>query len=108
MIARFWHGYTTPENADKYEKLLKEEIFPSIEQKRVEGYRSIQLFRRPAKEEVEFITIMFFDHFKAVKDFAGDEYEKSYVPEKARRILSRHDESSQHYELRQVIEYINS
>lgn len=23
MIGRIWHGYTTPENADAYEKLLK-------------------------------------------------------------------------------------
>ena len=26
MIARIWHGYTTPENGDAYEALLKEEI----------------------------------------------------------------------------------
>jgi hypothetical protein len=23
MISRIWHGYTTPENADTYEELLK-------------------------------------------------------------------------------------
>jgi hypothetical protein len=30
MIARLWHGWTTPENADVYENLLKTEIFPGI------------------------------------------------------------------------------
>lgn len=25
MIRRFWHGWTTPENADAYEELLKNE-----------------------------------------------------------------------------------
>ena len=28
MIARIWYGYTTPENADAYEALLKTEIPP--------------------------------------------------------------------------------
>ena len=27
MIGRIWHGWTTSKNADKYESLLKEEIF---------------------------------------------------------------------------------
>jgi hypothetical protein len=27
MIARIWYGYTTPDNADAYEALLKTEIF---------------------------------------------------------------------------------
>jgi hypothetical protein len=108
MIARIWHGWTSPEDADNYEKLLKEEIFPTIEQKKVKGYRSIQLLMRPANDEVEFITIMLFDNLQAVKDFAGEEYEKSHVPEKAKQFLCRHDKSSQHYEVRQVNEYYNS
>jgi hypothetical protein len=28
MIARIWYGYTTPENVDAYEALLKAEIPP--------------------------------------------------------------------------------
>jgi hypothetical protein len=51
------------------------------------------------KDEAEFITIMLFDNLKAVKGFAGNDYEKSYVPQKARQVLSRHDETSQHYEI---------
>ena len=70
MIGRIWHGWTRPENADEYERLLKEEIFPGIAGKNVPGYRGIQLFREPldeSKEEVEFVTIMWFDSWEAVK-----------------------------------------
>jgi len=105
MIARIWHGWTTFENADKYEALLKNEIFPTIEGKKVKGYRKINLLRRPLKNEVEFITIMIFDNLKAVKEFAGEDYEKSYVPQKAQKILLRHDESSQHYEIISELKY---
>lgn len=42
MISRIWRGWTRPENADTYETLLREEIFPGIAAKDVEGYREIQ------------------------------------------------------------------
>jgi heme-degrading monooxygenase HmoA len=105
MISRIWHGWTTLENADTYENLLKTEIFPGIAAKNVSGYREIQLLRRPLGDEVEFITIMIFDSPEAVKEFAGEDYEKSYVPDTARKVLSRHDERSQHYEVRESITY---
>ena len=58
MIIRIWHGYTTKQNADTYETLLKEEIFVEIENKKVDGYHGIQLLRREMEEEVEFTTMM--------------------------------------------------
>jgi antibiotic biosynthesis monooxygenase (ABM) superfamily enzyme len=105
MIGRIWHGWTKPENADKYERLLQEEIFPEIAAKKVAGYKAIQLFRRPLEKEIEFITIMWFDSWEAVKEFAGEDYEKAYVPKKAREVLKRFDERSQHYEIRESVEY---
>lgn len=106
MIGRMWHGWTKPENADSYEQLLKTEIFPGIAAKKVIGYKGIQLFRRPINdEEVEFITLMLFDSWNAVKQFAGDDYERAYVPPKAREILARFDERSQHYEIRERLDY---
>lgn len=106
MIGRIWHGWTTPENADKYEQLLKTEIFSGIAEKKISGFKGIQLFRRPLDdEEVEFITIMWFDSLNAVKQFAGEDYERAYVPPKAREVLARFDARSQHYEIRERLEY---
>jgi len=106
MIGRIWHGWTKLENADKYERLLKEEIFPGIADKKVLGYREIQLFRRPIdNNEMEFITIMWFDSWDAVKQFSGEDYERAYVPAKARELLARFDERSQHYEVKERLDY---
>jgi len=99
MIARIWHGYTTPANADAYETLLKEEIFVGISNRHIQGYKGINLLRRNTGKEVEFITIMWFDSNDAVREFAGDDYEAAVVPPKARAILSRFDNRSQHYEV---------
>jgi antibiotic biosynthesis monooxygenase (ABM) superfamily enzyme len=100
MISRIWHGWTTPENANAYESLLKSEIFTGIQNRRITGYKGIQLFRRKLGDEVEFITIMWFDSIEAVRAFAGDDYEVAVVPPRARALLSRFDEHSQHYEVR--------
>jgi hypothetical protein len=56
-IKRIWHGWTTPENADRYQQLLHEVVFPGIEAKNIPGYLSIELLRRDLADEVEFITI---------------------------------------------------
>jgi heme-degrading monooxygenase HmoA len=100
MIVRIWHGWTSPGNADTYEALLKEEIFSGIENRRIPGFNGIQLLRRADGAEVEFITIMSFDSLAAVREFAGEDYEAAVVPPKARAVLARFDDRSQHYELR--------
>ncbi len=104
MIARLWHGWTTSENADAYEQLLQDEVFPGIEAKDVEGYQGIRLLRQDRDDESEFLTIMWFDSMRDVVAFAGEDYEAAYVPDDARAILDRFDERSQHYEVRTVRE----
>lgn len=105
MIVRVWHGWTTPENSAAYEQLLKTEIFPGIAAKNVQGYRAIELLRRPAGSEVEFMTVMTFDDVEALKQFVGKDYERAYVPDKARQVLKRFDERAQHYERREQLSY---
>ena len=101
VISRIWHGWTTPENAQSYESLLKREIFVGIEERRIAGYKGIQLLRRNVGDEVEFITVMWFDSLEAVRIFAGEQYELAVVLPEARKLLSHFDSRSQHYEVRE-------
>jgi heme-degrading monooxygenase HmoA len=103
MIARIWHGYTTPQNADVYEKLLTEEVIIGIQGRRIPGFQQIKVLRRELEAETEFITIMEFDSLDAVKDFAGEDYEGAMVPEAARAVLSHFDARSQHYEIKAAL-----
>jgi hypothetical protein len=96
-IKRVWHGWTTPKNADLYQDLLHKEIFPGIESKNIEGYRSVELLRLDQKEEVEFVTIMTFDSIENVIDFQGTDYKKSYIPQSTQKLLKRWDKSAAHY-----------
>ena len=102
MICRIWHGWTTPANADAYERLLREEIFTGIARRNIDGFQRIELLRRPLGREVEFVTIMWFSSLDAVRTFAGDDYERAVVPPAARAVLARFDERSAHYEVRET------
>jgi len=102
VIVRVWHGWTTPANAEGYERLLREEIFQAIAQRDIAGYRGIELLRRTLENEVEFVTVMRFESMDALRSFAGDDYEAAVVPPAARRLLARFDARSAHYEPREI------
>jgi len=99
MISRIWRGWTTPANAGAYEELLRTEILTGISARKIPGYRGVDLLRREAGGEVEFVTVMWFDSLDAVRAFAGEDYEAAVVPPKARVLLGRFDERSAHYEV---------
>ena len=96
MISRIWHGWTTDENADKYESLLRAEILPGIH--RIRGYTGAYLLRRDAADdEVEFVTMTQFTDMKAVIEFAGKDYERSVIAAGADKLLSHCDARTAHY-----------
>jgi heme-degrading monooxygenase HmoA len=102
MISRVWYGFTSPQNADAYEALLKSQIFPGILARKIEGFLRIELFRRSADDEVEFVTLMWFTSLAAVQAFAGEKWEEAVVPPAARAMLKRFDARSKHYEVCEV------
>jgi hypothetical protein len=99
VIARIWRGWTTPENADAYQRIVSQEVLPGIEARNLDGYHGAYLLRRELDGEVEFATIMLFDSVEQVRAFAGEDYETAYVPPRARAVLVRFDERSAHYDM---------
>lgn len=99
MIARIWHGWTSVSNADAYERLLRHEIFGGIGARAIPGFTGIDLLRRDGADEVEFITVMWFESMAAVRTFAGEDYENAVVPPAARALLHRFDARSAHYDV---------
>jgi antibiotic biosynthesis monooxygenase (ABM) superfamily enzyme len=100
MIARIWHGYTKPENADGYEAMLKPELLPGMS--KIPGYKGSIVLRRSLANEVEFITIMVWESIEALQSVAGPHYAAAIIPEDRLKFLSRFDKESAHYEIRSL------
>lgn len=98
MINRMWRGWTTPANADAYEHLLRTTILPHIAENAATGYRGAHLLRRRVADEVEFVTLLWFDSLDAIRQFAGDDYETAVVPPEAQKLLKRYDATAQHFD----------
>ena len=99
MICRLWRGWTTPENADAYELVVRDEVIPGIEARKIPGFRHIDMMRRDLGEEIEFQTLMWFDSLEAVEAFMGEDYAVSHVPAAAQAVLKRFDGRAAHYEV---------
>jgi heme-degrading monooxygenase HmoA len=99
MICRVWRGWTTKDNADAYEGIVRGEVIAGIEGRRIPGFRAIDLIRRERDHDVEFMTLMWFDTLDSVKGFMGEDYEQAHVPPPAQAVLSAFDTRSAHYEV---------
>ena len=96
MIARIWHGWTKHKDAKAYEEMLRDEIFPSIAARKINGYYGAELFIHEDGDEVEFVTLLRFDSLDAVKEFAGEDATKPVIYPKAEALITRM-ERARHY-----------
>lgn len=106
MILRLWSGWAAGENIEAYDRVLNTEVAPGIVARNLSGLDRFEVWRRLAEdddghEESEFLTAMWFHDIDAVAAFTGGDPRESVVPPNARRVLSRFEDHSRHYELRQ-------
>lgn len=98
-VARIWRGWTTVENADAYQAVVDGEVLPAIFARQIPGLVGAHLMRADLveNEEVEFTTIMWFESIESVKNFMGEDYRRSHVPESAEAVLKRFDAEAKHF-----------
>ena len=99
MICRLWRGWAAPEDANDYERIVRSQVIPGIEARKIPGLRHIDLMRRDLDGEIEFQTMMWFDDLASVRAFMGEDYERSHVPAEARAVLNSFDDRAAHYEV---------
>lgn len=97
MIARIWHGRTAKSNYEAYSEFLKRIAVPDYE--RTTGFQGLRFLRTLLGNEAHFQLITFWENLEAIKNFAGDDYEKAkYYPED-KAFLLEFEEKVQHYEV---------
>ena len=96
-IARIWRGWTSIEDAEKLEHVLREEAIPGIEMNKPNGLKRIELLTMKIGNEVMFTTITYFDSIESVKAFAGNDYSKAHIDPAVRPLLKKYDQTVEHH-----------
>ena len=80
LIARVWHGVTANEKADAYAAYL--EKTGATDCRATPGNKGVLVLRRTQGNETEFTFISLWQSLDAIRQFAGEDYEKArYYPE---------------------------
>lgn len=98
MIARLWKGWTTLENADAYERLLREQVLPDLQ--KIDGYQGGYILRQDGQNEVEFAVLNLFHSLDSVRAFAGPDYHIPVFEPEARQLLSKVEPTARHYDVK--------
>ena len=99
MICRVWRAWTTKHNASAYQSVVRGEVIPGIEARRIPGFRAIGRVRRDRENDVEVMTSMWSSTLDSVVEFMGEDYQAAHVPPQAQAVLTAFDHHSAHYEL---------
>ena len=99
MMCRLWRGWITRNNTDAYERIVRGQVIPGIEARRIPGFRFIVLVLHERDQDVEFMTLMWFDSLDSVKAFMGEDYKVAHVPVEVQAVLADFDKRSARYQL---------
>ncbi len=98
MIARHWRGWTSVQDANAYESLLKNKVLPEL--RNIDGYKGGYILRLDGSAETEFVVVSLFESLEAVKRFAGPDYTTPVFEPEAKKLLSRIEPIANHYDVR--------
>jgi hypothetical protein len=98
LIARVWKGWTRLEHAEAYEKLLREQVVPSL--RKINGHHAAYVLRHDDQKEAEFLVVNFFESWDSVRAFAGEDFTVPVFEPEARKLLSKVEPKAKHYEVR--------
>jgi antibiotic biosynthesis monooxygenase (ABM) superfamily enzyme len=65
--------------------------------RKIPGFRDADVCRRDDGDEVAFVTLSRFESLDAIRAFAGEDYQTPVIEPTARVLLSRYEETAQHF-----------
>ena len=65
----------------------------------LDGFRGIQVLRRPHDNAVDFVVITLWESMEAIRAFTGPNTDVAVIASDAQALLSRYDRQATHYEV---------
>jgi heme-degrading monooxygenase HmoA len=97
MIARIWHGQTTPAKADDYMDYFHQTGLPDYQ--RTDGNLGVFVLRQDNGTQADFLIITFWESREAIREFAGDDIEKARYYPKDTQYFSDLEPNVAHYKV---------
>jgi heme-degrading monooxygenase HmoA len=98
MIARIWDARTASQQATRqYRDVFETEVLEHLSQ--VAGFRGAYLLGRQDRGFMALRTLTLFESLEAVREFAGDRYERERVTPQARAALLDSDPAIRHFDV---------
>lgn len=97
VIARIWHGRTPASKADEYYRYLNEAGIRKIQG--IAGNVGVQVLRRTHGDIAEFTVISYWESTDAIRNFAGNDIEKTHHLPRDHEYLLELEPSVKHYEV---------
>jgi heme-degrading monooxygenase HmoA len=98
MIARIWDARTASHQATRqYRDVFETEVLEHLSQ--VAGFRGAYLLGRQDRGFMALRTVTLFESLEAVREFAGDRYERERVTPQARAALLDSDPAIRHFDV---------
>lgn len=97
MIERHWKGIAKTGEESNYIHHLKSETFPAIS--KIAGFVAASILTRKVDTGTEFLIITKWESMYAIKQFAGEDAEKSVVPESVQKIMVEYEDVVRHYKV---------
>ena len=96
-VARVWHGRTSEFKAKEYTAYLNEAGIPKI--RSVPGNLGAQMFRRTENAVSDFVVISYWDSRDTIKQFAGEDIEKTHHLPRDPEFLLELEPTVKHYDI---------
>jgi len=90
MIARIWHGKTTPAKADAY----MEEYFLQnglADYQSTEGNQGVIILRKDENGQADFLMLTLWESETAIKNFAGEDINKARYYQEDKKYFDEDD-----------------
>jgi len=97
MIARIWHGVTAADRADEYAAYLDRTGVRDC--RAVPGNRGVYVLRRVQNDRAEFTFVSLWESLDAIRQFAGEDYERGRYYAEDRYFLIELEPFVEHYDV---------
>lgn len=97
MIIRMWRGRTALDKADDYEQVMCDLAIPDYS--RVDGLLAYYFTRSDKDDHTEFLLITHWESIDAIKQFAGEDYDRAKYYEEDKDFLLDFPEFVEHVEV---------